>query len=229
MIYRIDIQHFLGEMIDHFSYDDLMGMQYCIISAVIPNGGKMTNVVRMNDLYPPQPAIIAYAETGDKRLLKEMYIDELTKKPEGRETNPFLSMIYQCFINPLLQHVNVLMICDELENPYLDCISEYLEKEFSLEVIDLNKLFTEGSVGPIYIDRKKIRHKAVDIRRGAVRDQVKAMSSTIDGKTMLISKMSKKKKLKELERYGIKLDPNDTGDIDRILLEEWCEEDNQKL
>ena len=228
MIYRIDIQHFLGEMIDHFSYDDLTNMQYCIISAVVPNGGKVTNVVRMNDLYPPMEATIAYADTNDTDLLYQMYIGELTKKTENRETNPFLSSVYQCFVKPLLDHYNILIVCDELENPYIDCLTKYLKKELSIEVVDLNELFKTGRVGSIYIDRKEIRNKAVDIRRGAVRDQVKSMSSTVDGKRILISKMSKKKKLKELERYGIKVQPDDE-DIDQLLLEEWCEEDHQRL
>ena len=227
MIYRIDIQHFLGEMIDHFSYDDLMSMQYCIISAAIPNGGRMANVVKMSDLYPTVEATIAWADTHDKELLKQMYIDELTKKLDNRETNPFLTSMYQCFVKPLLDHYNVLIICDELENPYIDLLAEYVKKEFAIEIIDLNELFKTGRVGPIYIDRKEIRNKAVDIRRGAVRDEVRTLASSVDGKRMLISKMSKKKKLKELERYGIKIHPGDDDDIDQILLEEWCAEDNQ--
>lgn len=227
MIYRIDLQHYLVHAIDHFSLKDLTEMQYCIISAKIPNGGKCRNVVKMNDLYPSTEAVINYADTHDKSILKKMYIDEMfPKHKKGEpETSTFTNAIYQTFINPLLQHYNVMILCDELENPYIDCLCEYLKDEYGIEVIDLNELFTKGRVGSIYIDRKEIKDKAVDIRRGALRDQVKAMSSTRDGKEMLIAKMTKKKKLKELEKFGVKADKDD--DIDSMLLEEWCREDGQ--
>ena len=227
MIYRIDLQHFLIHAIDHFSLQDLTEMQYCIISAKIPNGGKARNVTKMNDLYPSPDTVIAYAETHDKSVLKKMYIDTMfPKHKKGEpETSTFTNLIYQTFINTLLQRQNVMIVCDELENPYIDCLCDYLKDEYGIEVIDLNELFTKGRIGPIYIDRDDIKDKAVDIRRAALRDQVKALASTKDGKAKLIEKMSKKKKLKELEKFGVKADKDD--DVDSMLLEEWCREDGQ--
>ena len=229
MIYRIDSKHFLSHAIDHLSLQDLTTMQYCIISAKVANQGKCRNVVKMNDLYPTPEAVITYCETHDKKLLKKMYIDQMfPKHKKGEpETSTFTSLIYQTFVNPLLQRFNVMIICDELENAYIDCLCDYLKDEYSIEVIDLNTLFTKGRIGSIYIDRDEIRDKAVDIRRAALRDEVRALSSTKDGKASLISKMSKKKKLKELERFGVTLDERDMKDIDSILLEEWCRADGQ--
>lgn len=229
MIYRINLKNFLGKAIDHFSLQDLVTMQYCIISAKIPNSGKMRNVVKMNDLYPSMEAVITYSETHDKEILKKMYIDELFPKHKKgeRETSQFTNAIYQAFINPLLQRFNITILYDELEDAYIDCLCDYMKDEYGIEVIDLNELFTKGKIGPIYIDRDDIRDKAVDIRRAALRDEVRALSSTKEGKAQLISKMSKKKKLKELERFGIIAEESDMKNLDSMLLEEWCRSDGQ--
>ena len=132
MIYRIDLQHFLIHAIDHFSLQDLTSMEYCIISAKIPNGGKVRNVIKMNDLYPSPDTVIAYAETHDKNVLKKMYIDTMfPKHKKGEpETSTFTNIIYQTFINTLLQRQNVMIVCDELENPYIDCLCDYLKDEY---------------------------------------------------------------------------------------------------
>ena len=231
MIYRIDYQHFLSHAIDHFSLDDIMNAQYLIISAKITNTGKCRNIVKMNDLYPDTITVIAYAETGDKKLLEEMYFEMLEPKDkelkaEYRRSNPYTTTIYQSIINPLLNHYNVIIICDTAENDYIDCFCKFLKKNYSVEVIDLNELFTKGRVGSIYVDRDEIRDKAVDIRRAAVREQAHAMASTRDGKEALIEKMTKKQKLKELKRLGIKVSP-DEKDLDVLLFEEWCRADGQ--
>lgn len=225
MLYRIDMKNFLVHAIDYFSLSDLTHMEYCIISAKIPNGGKDKHCVKMNDLYPSSDTIVAYTETGDKKLLEEMYIGMMKSKDKNIESNPYSIRIYQTFINPFLQHVNMMIICDESENDFIDALCKYLKEEFGIEVVDLNQLFTKGRVGSVYIDRGEVRDKAVDIRRAAVRDQTRAMASTRDGKEMLIEKMKRKKKIAMLKEYGIKVNPDDN--VDAILLEEWCREDGQ--
>lgn len=227
MIYRIDLQHFLTHAIDHFSLKDLTNMQYLIISAKIPNGSKCLNVVKMNDLYPDTETVITYVDTHDKDILKKMYIDKMFPKQKngGPQVSIFTSAIYQAFVNPLLLHQNIMIVCDQLENPYIDCLCDFLKQEYHIEVIDLNELFTKGRIGSIYIDRDDIKDKAVDIRRAAMKDQVKALSSTREGKEKLIAKMSKKEKIKQLKNYGITVNKDDK--LDSMLLEEWCREDNQ--
>lgn len=225
MIYRIDMKHFLTHMIDHFSLSDINNMQYCIISAKIANGGKLTNVVKMNDLYPDSETVTTYYETKDKDLMRKMYLHML--KSEEGDISPYTVSIYQTFVNPLLKRFNIMIICDEMENDFIDVLCEYMKDEFHIEVIDLNTLFTEGHIGPIYIDRDEIRDRAVDIRRAAAKEQIKVLASTKDGKEHLISLMNKKKKLKELKRHGIDPEGIDDKDLDAILLEEWCREDGQ--
>lgn len=228
MIYRIDFQHFLSHAIDHFSLQDITTFQYAIISAKILNNGMCTNVVKLNDLYPKYDAIITYNDTHDKDLLRKSYRSMLKSDEKAKnETNIFTSLIYQSFVNPLLQRFNIMIMCDKEENDYIDILCEYLKDEFAIEVIDLNELFTKGRIGSIYIDRDEIRDKAVDIRRAALRDQVRALASTRDGKESLIEKMSKKKKLKELEKYGIDGCDMKESEINATLLEEWCRADGQ--
>ena len=233
MIYRCDLQHFLVHAIDYFSLPELTSIQYAIISAKISSSGRCRNVTKLNTLYPDVETIIAYNDYKDKEMLETMYLEMLNPEEEStyrngvrssEESNPFTNTIYKAFINPLLEHYDVMIICDEAENDYIDVLCKYLKNNFDIEVIDLNVLFTKGRIGAIYIDREEIRDKAVDIRRAALKEQIKSMASTKDGKERLISQMSKKDKLKQLKKYGVKLSPNDK-DIDKILLEEWCAED----
>lgn len=228
MIYRCDLQHFLVHAIDYFSLPELSSIQYAIISSKISSGGRSRNVVKDNVLYPDVDSIIAYDDYKDKKIFEQMYVSMLDGKDKLEESNPFTNNIYKVFINPLLEHYDVMIICDEAENMYIDVLCKYLKDKFEIEVIDLNELFTKGRIGAIYIDRDEIRDKAVDIRRAALKEQIKNMSSTRDGKEQLISKMSKKEKIKQLKKYGVKLGPNDK-DIDQILLEEWCAEDGDEI
>lgn len=231
MIYRIDFQNFLVHAIDHFSLVDITNMQYAIISAKVGNMGKCANVVKFNDLYPDTDTVIAYSEHADKDILEKMYLDMLNPPKEERKgsySNMYDNIIYKAFINPLLSHYNVVIICDREENDYIDILCKHLKKHFGIEVIDLNELFTKGRVGPIYIDRSEITDRAVDIRRACVREEYRSMSSTRDGKEALISKMTKKEKLKHLKKFGVRVSKNDEKDLDKLLLDAWCAEDEDE-
>jgi hypothetical protein len=228
MIYRCDLQHFLVHAIDYFTLPELSSIQYAIISSKISSGGRSGNVAKINALYPAVESIIAYDDYKDKKIFEQMYISMLDGKDEPEESNPFANTIYRVFINPLLEHYDVMIICDAIENVYIDVLCKYLKEKFEIEVIDLNELFTKGCIESIYINRDEIRDKAVDIRRAAIKEQIRNMSSTRDGKEQLISKMSKKEKIKQLKKYGVKLGSNDK-DLDQILLEEWCAEDGDNL
>ena len=46
MLYRIDYDHFLLHMIDHFTYDELMHMYYVILSSKIMNGNRSDHVTK---------------------------------------------------------------------------------------------------------------------------------------------------------------------------------------
>ena len=229
MIYRIDIQHFLTHAIDHFSRDYLVHFQYAIISAAIKNGNRATNVVKINELYPTPEIVIAYNEYKDKKILEKMYT-ELLVPPKNAKNGDYwaANIIYKTFINPLMKHFDIVILCDETENDYIDILSKVLKKNFKIDVIDLNKLFKDGHVGPIYIDRDEIWDVSVDIRRQAGKEMIESLSSTHDGKLKLISMWSKKEKISKLKDLGISINKNDMKDLDKLLIEEWVENEDDE-
>lgn len=229
MIYRIDIQHFLSHAIDHFTAEELSHFQYAIVSAVVRSGGRVPNVVKINDLYPLPEIVMEYADYKDKSIMEKMYMDYLCPKKEndlGMGKNQMANIFYKTFINTLIGHVDVVILCDRSENDYIDVICKVLKKEYKIEVIDLNKLFSEGRVGSIYIDRKEIWDKAVDIRRAAGRDQVKALESTSGGRLKLLNMMNKKQKIEKIEELGIKITSYDKKDLDSILMDGWVNDED---
>ena len=228
MIYRIDIQHYLSHAIDYFTVDELTHFQYAIISAVVRNGSRMHNVTKVNNLYPTPDIVIDYAEYKDKELMRKMYMDYLQPKndQDGIGKNVINNIFYNTFINPLMLHHDIVIICDKTENDYIDVICDVLNKEYHIEVIDLNKLFIEGKIGSIYIDRKDIRDRAVDIRRAAGKDQIKALESTSEGRMHLLKMMNNKTKIKKIEELGIKLTSYDKDDLDSILIDAWVNDDD---
>lgn len=217
MIFRIDIERYLTHAIDHFSRDDLANFQYLIVGTLTNNGrAPVGSVVKVNDLVPPIEIQSAFASSGDIDMLHKEYSKVLDESK---------STLYKAFINPLLYHHNIVIICKEAENPYVDVIVEYLKKNFKIECIDLNKLFITGRVGPIYIDRAEIHNKAVDIRREAVTMAHKALESTKGGRLKLLSNMNTKNKIKKLREIGFTVTKADLKDLDTLLIENWVEDE----
>ena len=228
MIYRIDYKHFLMHMIDHYTLDELISFKYLIISAGISNQNRASNVTKMNILYPTPETVMTYTEYHDKKIMEKMYLDTLhpDKSKVGiKEYNEIVNRIYLTFINPLINHHDILIICQESENDYIDVLCKHLKDEYLIEVIDLNQLFTTGKVGELYIDRDKIWDKAVDVRRAAGAERIRELSMTREGKIHLINQMNLKEKIRKLKKYGISTKGIDPKDINNILLEAWCDED----
>lgn len=236
LVYRIDLKHYLTHAIDYFTVEELVHMQYAIVSAHILNTGKAINMAKINNLYPEPEIVMNYEEYKDKDIMEKMYFgyldpDEEDKAKLKRGESYFIyNIIYKTFINPLLQHKDIVIICEEGENDYIDVLCKYLKKRFDIEVIDLNELFKTGHVGPIYIDRKEIKDKSVDIARSCGKDQIHSLASSSDGRAKLISMMSKKEKIKKLKKFGIDPTDEDKKNLDALLLNTWNEEieDNEK-
>jgi len=227
MVFRIDYKHFLLHMIDHFSYDDLTTMQWVIISSKIANTSRTDKVVKDSELYPDIASVDEYAATGSKKILKKMYYDMIDNDKDNpyRYSNHYHNAIYGDIINPLLKNYNVTIICREEENDYIDCLCSYLHDKFKIDVIDLNELFTKGHVGPIYIDKDEIADKAVDIKRAAAKQNYESKKKTEGGRQWLLEKMSKKDKIREIEKSGSKVGHNmDEKAINELLLMIWQEE-----
>lgn len=229
MIYRIDVQHFLTHAIDHFTRDELMHFQYAIISAKVRNGNRAPNAAKISQLYPSPEIVSAYAEYKDKAILEKMYMDELMP-PKGSDVSndTVANRMYETFVNPLLHHHDIVILCDKEENDYIDVICKYLKKQFEIEVIDLNELFTKGRTGAIYIDRDEIWDRAVDVRRASYTMVCKSLESSHDGKLKLLGMMTKKQKLEKLKELGISVSGVDKNDIDKLLIDEWVENDNDE-
>ena len=230
MIYRIDIQHFISHAIDHFTAEELAHFQYAIVSAVIKNNSRVSNVVRINDLYPLAEIVMAYSECNDKSIMEKMYMDYLCPNNSNDNIMDKKSMdylFYKTFVNPLILHTDIMIVCDMKENDYIDVICKVLQKQYLIDVIDLNKLFTEGRVGSIYIDRDAIWDKAVDIRIEAGKDQLRALESTSDGRLMILQRMMKKKdKIKKIKELGINVTENKEEDLDKILMDAWVNDED---
>ena len=227
MLYRINLQHFLVEMIDYFTLDDLVDIQYVIISSKIHNGNRCANIVKMNSLYPLPEMVESYASSGDKDILRKLYFDMMEKgTSEYRHSNSFKVAMYQTIVNPVLNNYDICLMCDKEEDPYLDVVCDYIEKSFSLKTIDLNELFSKGKVGQIKIDKDKVHDKAVDIRRAALKEEYSTMKATDGGRKQLVKIMTKEDKIKELKKLGVKLDQDDKEIIDELLIDEWANEDS---
>jgi len=216
MLFRIDLEHFLTHMIDYFTLEELISCQYVIVGT-ISNQGRCTNIVKLNTLYPAVKTILTYTETKDKDILRKEYYDQLKGDCD--------SVIYNAFVNNVIEHQNIIILCRNEENDWMDILIEYLEKEFSIETLDLNQLFKTGKVGPIHIDRIKIKNKAVDVRRRYGKEMIKSYETTKDGRAKLLDMMDLKYKIKKCKELGIKVNKSDIKNIDEILTEAWVEEE----
>ena len=226
MLYRINYKHFLVYAIDYLSLKDITNIQYAVFSAKVANLGKCLNVSKISNLYPTVETVIAYSDSGDKSLMKKMYLDFLEGKDldNPEEWNPTMGMVYGAFVNPLLKHYDVMIVCDESEDDYVDVLCEFLEKRFGVEAINLNQLFDTGHVGPLYIDRDQIRDRAVDIRRMAAKEQTKTYETSREGRMHLLGMMNKHEMKKRLEGLGFDTRGMTEKEMQEMLIEEWCNE-----
>jgi hypothetical protein len=216
LLFRIDMERYLTHAIDHFTRDELNHFEYAIISAGIRNQGKCENMAKLSIIFPSMDIQTAFIDYNDKTIIRKMYFKELDEMKHD---------IYRSFINPILQHQDILIICTEHENVYIDILVEYLAKNFKLECIDLNELFIKGRIGSVYIDRDAIQNKAVDIRRSVGKVQIEALESTKDGRLKLLNLMGIKDKMKKLKDLGITVSKSDIKDLDKLLIESWVEDD----
>lgn len=227
MIYRIDIQHFLTHAIDYFTAEEIIHFQYAIISSIITNQGTQQNMAKISSLYPLPEITITYDDYKDKKLMEKMYMDFLCPTREndcGLTKNSMDNIFYKTFINPLNLHHDIVILCDRKENDYIDVLCKVLKKEYKIEVIDLNKLFSEGRIGPIYIDRKEIWNNCVDIRRRAVEDGNKYMATTEEGRLKLLKSMSKEDKINKLKELGVDPSGCKEKELNKLLIDVWVKD-----
>lgn len=230
MIYRVDLKNYLLHMIDYFTLRELTHFNYAVLSAKITVTDKSLNVAKISTLYPDPEAIIEYSELKDQKIFEKHYFefldpDEEDLKNMKRGLSYYIyNNIFKIFINPLNLHHDILILCDESENYIVDAFCKYLKKRFKIEVIDLNKLFIDGKLGSIYIDRKEINEISRDIKIACGNEWIRSKEQTSDGRAELISMMTKKDKIKKLKEFNYKPTQQDVDNIDEVLLTVWNEE-----
>lgn len=210
------MERFLTHAIDHFTREELTTFKYAIIGSV-KNGGREGRVSKVNILFPDPDIQSAFIQYQDKSILRKMYFEQLSKiRTEGK--------LYETFIGPILNHVNVVIICYEEENDYVDILVEYLKEKYFIDCIDLNQLFIKGRIGSIYIDREEIKSNAAETKRMAQESLDRALETSMGGRLTLLAEMSKKAKLKKLKELGIHINRDDMDHLDEILVEAWVED-----
>lgn len=217
MLFRISFENFLVHCIDHFTLDEITTMYYVVVSAGIKVMGRMSPsiIVKANDLYPDFDSITDWMKYKNNEALRKEYIDHLKKSDAS---------IYHRIISHVIDHRNVCLMCMDNENVYLDILAEYLKDKFSVECIDLNELFTKGRIGKIYIDRDEIHNRSVGIRRSAVKEYIASRELSPEGRLELMTKMTKKDKIRKLQQIGFSVRKNDHENLNKLLLQEWVEE-----
>lgn len=228
MLYRIDFQHFLTHAIDHFTLDQICHFEYVIISAKVANGRRLKNTVKVNELYPDTDIVINYSEFKDKEIMEKMYFEMLQGGGNKIKKKNYGMILYNVFVNPLIQHNDIMIVCDKEENDYIEALCKYLKKYFHIESINLNQLFTKGYVDEIYISMDKIRDSAVDIRIMAAELAVESYETTRGGREFLLAKMTRKEKIQKLKKLGIKVSAKDKDNIDELLIEEWVNSEDDE-
>ena len=213
MLFRINHESFIYHMIDYFTREELISLQYLIISASIRNQGTIDNVSRVSDLYPSSDLLSDYIQLEDKKVLYKAFYKELKQ---------IQNIVYASIIMPIIMHHhNIVLICNEREDIYIDVLCDFLKKEFNMSTVDLNRLFKEGETDIFSIDRDSVKNKSVELNRMVVRDKIRSYEQSEGGREKLLKMMSKEDKLKKLKELGIKVNESDKKDIDELLRLEW--------
>lgn len=229
MLYRIDYKHFLLHMIDHFTYDELMHMQFLIISTRLSNAGRATNVAKCSELYPNMDTCNDWYANQNMDTFRRGYLDYLNSDnpvmPTRKEEVSWLErVLFVNILKPINANHDVVLVCHESENFILDVLCEFIKEKTELETINLNQLFSKGELDPFHFNRDKIWDRAVDITRAAMRDGREALKSTADGRAKLLESMTQKEKIKELKKAGVHIRESEKDSVDEMLLSIWTDD-----
>lgn len=203
-------------MIDYFPADELETFQYAIISKKIAMNNRIENGNKISVLWPSNDIVNDYYEHQNYEAMKRMYLEWLDRK-ECR------GAIYDCFVTTMIANQSVVIMCRDIETPFIKVFCEYLEDKYSIECGDLNQLFTKGKMGSVYIDKKEIHNRAVDLRIKVGIEKVKSRETTSEGRLELLKLMKTQDKIDKLKQLGFKVTKRDKPNLDKMLIEEWVE------
>lgn len=232
MLYRIDLENYLLDLIDFFTRDEILSFHNIIISTRIAwSAGATGPTHRLNSLYPNVETQTYYLETKNFDTAEEMYFDMLESKDGKSDIRHIpeyafsMEPILQYLVRPILNNAPVLMLCMRDENWIVDMLSHYMKKKYNIDTIDLNQLFSKGSIGPISIDMDELRKMDRKNTGIVAKDTIYLKSLTEDGRREILHAMTEKDKIRKCKELGIKLKHDDLKKLDKILLEGWVADD----
>lgn len=224
MLYCIDYEHFMVDMIDFFTKEEILSFIYLNTSVIIPDH-ESNYSVKLMYMVPSSDSEYYISEKDDKKMADELYYQQLLNGVNtpyrGENTR---HMWYKYLLGPLRNHQNVMMMCLRREMHYMDVLCKFIKEEFGVETINLNKLFTEGRVGDLVIDFHEFKDRTKDLRdswKEHNHQERMIAAQTYDGRLNLMQDMSKKEKIKQLELIGVSYIPKDEDEIDALLMESW--------
>lgn len=215
-------------MIDWFDYPIMTSIYWVVLSYEIGWTGRNNKVWKPSSdnggIFPPGSIIDYYDETRDYATSKKMYWDYLMKRENELDIPCAVADIYKHVIAPTKHHCNVCIVYTEPETWVCDALGEFIKDKFAVEMVDLDHLFKHGWVKGFYLDLELIREKSSEIELTSKLLDIHDKIQTSSGRAELMSKMSKKEKIKLLKDLGIKASKSD--DVDRMLTEAWVQSDS---
>ena len=212
----MNFENFLIHGIDHFELNELMNIQFIIISAKVKCGDGMSNVGKFNQLFPYSEFIINYENDHHFDSFKKAYLGQI------KNDDDCLIAINKYIINLLLKHVNIMLIWSEREDSFMAAFLDFLKEEYDIDYVNLDQLFKEGKINSIYWDPDIINDKAVKIRRYAAKMLQFEKEATVSGRLELLkNSMNKKEKIKKLKKLGYKVGKNDN--VNELLFDAWID------
>lgn len=221
MIYRIDKQHFISHAIDYFTNEELSNMKYLLTSLKLSNGGIVKKQVERWVEIMPIADVAELDWFNDREAYEKAYMDMLKNRLPRVDDISITSTIHSNLIKPLLNHEDRMLVCDESENYILDIFCEFVKEKFKIEIINLNKLFSEGEHEPIKYDHDRLKRLSKQILEEAEEDAINALSRTERGRAKLLLKMTTYQKKDQLKSLGINPKKHSEKEYDQLLNDLW--------
>lgn len=212
MLYRINFEHFLSHMIDHFTRGEILSFYYIIIGAGVKNTNKVENVLKPTWSYPNNSIIDHYWQTKDRERFIKDYLEELDLNKDS---------VHSYIVKPIINRRNVILVSKKAEDIITDGFVLYLKKTFKIDCIDLNELFSKGSVGEIQYDFDLIHKESQKVFDEEEKIWRKSQLETEAGRANLFLNMTDKEKIKKVKELGYNPSKLSSQDINQIINEEW--------
>lgn len=199
-------------MIDHFTRTEILSFYYIILGAGIKNTNKLENILKPTWAYPDNSLIEQYFQTRDKERFINDYVSDL------KEVS---CAIHMYIVKPIIQRRNLILITKKNEDIIAEGFVKYLKDYHKIDCINLNDLFSKGSVGKINYDFDEINKESEEFFYAEEKKWKKDQSKSEAGRANLFLKMTDKEKNKKLKELGYNPSRVNKNEIDQIIHDEW--------